>query len=352
MSRSFPGGQLFVGHLRGGLGFATVAACAGFAAISGSSVATAATFATVAYPEMRRYGYPQSSRPASSLPAARLAPCCHLQRCSPSTASSPNRISASYSLPESFRTAGGIDGHADGGGHRPSAAGFPSRRAAPYLERAPHGSARHLGDAASVRLRDRRALWRLVHADGGGRRRGDRRASDRRPARPADAVGNPPLVAAGGADGGRGAHRADRRAAVRLFPHRDADAAERDCVSHRTWSRPLRRPGADHADVHRARLPDRFAGDDHPDHSDYFSGDRATRLRSDLVRRDHRDDRRTRTYSSARGDERVRHQERGAGSDLFDDLPRRAAVHRHRSYSAGNPDRLSDSGALAAVAHG
>ena len=49
-----------VGHLRGGLGIATIAACGGFAAISGSSVATAATFATVAYPEMRRYGYPQS----------------------------------------------------------------------------------------------------------------------------------------------------------------------------------------------------------------------------------------------------------------------------------------------------
>jgi len=49
-----------VGHLRGGLGFATIVACAGFAAISGSSVATAATFATVAYPEMRRFGYPQS----------------------------------------------------------------------------------------------------------------------------------------------------------------------------------------------------------------------------------------------------------------------------------------------------
>ncbi len=48
------------GHLRGGLGFATVVACGGFAAISGSSVATAATFATVAYPEMRRFGYPQS----------------------------------------------------------------------------------------------------------------------------------------------------------------------------------------------------------------------------------------------------------------------------------------------------
>src|SRR5450759_4268563 len=49
-----------VGHLKGGLGIATVAACGGFAAICGSSVATAATFSTVAYPEMRRFGYPQS----------------------------------------------------------------------------------------------------------------------------------------------------------------------------------------------------------------------------------------------------------------------------------------------------
>src|SRR5881397_3380380 len=49
-----------VGHLRGGLGMATVLACGGFAAICGSSVATAATFSTVAYPEMRRFGYPQS----------------------------------------------------------------------------------------------------------------------------------------------------------------------------------------------------------------------------------------------------------------------------------------------------
>src|SRR5579875_3368089 len=53
-------GNTFVGHRRGGLGIATIAACAGFAAISGSSVATAATFATVAYPEMRQYRYPQA----------------------------------------------------------------------------------------------------------------------------------------------------------------------------------------------------------------------------------------------------------------------------------------------------
>ncbi len=61
MSRElFRAANTFVGHFRGGLGIATIAACAGFAAISGSSVATAATFSTVAYPEMRSFRYPQS----------------------------------------------------------------------------------------------------------------------------------------------------------------------------------------------------------------------------------------------------------------------------------------------------
>jgi C4-dicarboxylate transporter, DctM subunit len=61
MSRElFRAANGFLGHVRGGLGLATVAACGGFAAISGSSVATAATFSTIAFPEMRRYGYPQS----------------------------------------------------------------------------------------------------------------------------------------------------------------------------------------------------------------------------------------------------------------------------------------------------
>jgi C4-dicarboxylate transporter, DctM subunit len=61
MSRElFRAANAFLGHLKGGLGIATIAACGGFAAICGSSVATAATFSTVAYPEMRRYGYPQS----------------------------------------------------------------------------------------------------------------------------------------------------------------------------------------------------------------------------------------------------------------------------------------------------
>src|SRR5215475_3085069 len=61
MSRElFRAANAFLGHRKGGLGIATIAACAGFAAISGSTVATAATFSTVAYPEMRRFKYPQS----------------------------------------------------------------------------------------------------------------------------------------------------------------------------------------------------------------------------------------------------------------------------------------------------
>ena len=45
------------GHFRGGLAMATVAACACFAAISGSSLATAATLGKVAMPEMKKYKY-------------------------------------------------------------------------------------------------------------------------------------------------------------------------------------------------------------------------------------------------------------------------------------------------------
>ncbi|WP_294337424.1 TRAP transporter large permease [uncultured Sphingomonas sp.] len=47
----------FVGHRRGGLGLASIAGCAGFGAISGSSLATVATVGSAALPEMRRAGY-------------------------------------------------------------------------------------------------------------------------------------------------------------------------------------------------------------------------------------------------------------------------------------------------------
>ncbi|MEK9571012.1 MAG: TRAP transporter large permease [Paracoccaceae bacterium] len=50
----------FLGHRRGGLIFATIGACAGFGAICGSSVATAATMARIALPQMIERGYEKS----------------------------------------------------------------------------------------------------------------------------------------------------------------------------------------------------------------------------------------------------------------------------------------------------
>ncbi len=47
----------FVGHRKGGLAHATIIACAGFGAICGSSIATAATMTKVAYPSMKKLGY-------------------------------------------------------------------------------------------------------------------------------------------------------------------------------------------------------------------------------------------------------------------------------------------------------
>lgn len=53
----FHAAYVFIGHRRGGLAHATVAACAGFGAICGSSIATAATMSKVAYPSMKKLGY-------------------------------------------------------------------------------------------------------------------------------------------------------------------------------------------------------------------------------------------------------------------------------------------------------
>ncbi|WP_172294644.1 TRAP transporter large permease [Pseudoruegeria sp. HB172150] len=69
MSRElFRAGNAWLGHLRGGLALSTIAACAGFSAICGSSVATAATMTKIALPEMRRFGYDEA--PASGVIAA------------------------------------------------------------------------------------------------------------------------------------------------------------------------------------------------------------------------------------------------------------------------------------------
>lgn len=61
MSRDlYQASYAFLGHYRGGLAMSTIAACGGFGAICGSSIATAATMSRVAYPEMRALGYSKS----------------------------------------------------------------------------------------------------------------------------------------------------------------------------------------------------------------------------------------------------------------------------------------------------
>jgi len=55
--RLYGAAHKFIGHIPGGLAMATVIGATGFKAICGSSAATSATFASVAIPEMDRYGY-------------------------------------------------------------------------------------------------------------------------------------------------------------------------------------------------------------------------------------------------------------------------------------------------------
>ncbi|MEZ5660381.1 MAG: TRAP transporter large permease [Burkholderiaceae bacterium] len=53
----FKAAETWLGHRRGGVAMAAVGACAGFGAICGSSLATAATMSQAALPELKRYGY-------------------------------------------------------------------------------------------------------------------------------------------------------------------------------------------------------------------------------------------------------------------------------------------------------
>lgn len=58
MSQSlFKAAESWLGHRKGGVAMAAVGSCAGFGAICGSSLATAATMGRVALPELKRYGY-------------------------------------------------------------------------------------------------------------------------------------------------------------------------------------------------------------------------------------------------------------------------------------------------------
>ena len=238
MSRElFRAANTFLGHRRGGLGIATIAACGGFAAISGSSVATAATFSTVAYPEMRRYGYPQSFAAgviaAGGTLGAMLPPSTVLAVYGIITEQDIGKLFIAGILPGILAATMYMTTVAIIGWARPG-----------YLPSGPRSS----WPERLAALRDVWATLLLFFFVIGGLYGGLFTPTE------AGGVGaggaliigvlrgrlgpcrHPPLAAAGHPHRGRGLHRADRRAAVRLFPHRHADAAERHRHSSPAWA--------------------------------------------------------------------------------------------------------------------
>ena len=187
----FRAANTFVGHWRGGLGIATIAACGAFAAISGSSVATAATFSAVAYPEMRRFNYPQSFATGVIAVGGTLG-----AMLPPSTVLVVYGIITEQDIGKLF-IAGVIPGLLAIVMHMITI--FIIGRVRPnFLPQGPVSSwrarardARRVVAAAVVPVRDRRALWRLLRADRSRRGRRHRRIPDRRHQRQAQRRGHP-----------------------------------------------------------------------------------------------------------------------------------------------------------------
>ena len=90
----------FIGHIPGGLAMATVGGATAFKAICGSSPATAATFASVAVPEMDRYGYSANYRPGLWPRSAPWGSSCPRALPSSCSASLPSNPSENYFWPD------------------------------------------------------------------------------------------------------------------------------------------------------------------------------------------------------------------------------------------------------------
>ena len=272
MSRElFRAANAFIGHLRGGLGIATILACGGFAAICGSSVATAATFSRVAYPEMRRHNYPESFSAGVIAAGGTLG-----IMIPPSTVLAIYGIITEQDIGKLF-IAGVIPGilavimYAGTvsiiGWWKP---GFLPSGAKSTLERAGRKHQGRVGHAASVRVRDRRPLWRHVH---GNRSRGcwrRRRLPHRRRAPAALRQADPAMPAGDHPDHGGRVHDPHRRAAVRLFPHHHPDPPEGHRIPDRARHRQLRCAEPDPVDVSATGLPDGRPCDRDPDRPDHL----------------------------------------------------------------------------------
>ena len=193
------------GHWRGGLAYSTVLACAGFGAVSGSSVATAATMTSVALPEMRRRGY-GAALSTGCVAAGRHA------RDHDSAVDHPGALRGSHRAVRDHavccrhrsrrhRRGADVDGHCRDRAHRQQ--GRPRQRQGDSCGVA--GCRRHerAGGAACNGNDPAASRVRRVHRRRGRRRRddGDRRSRDLAQETPAQ-----------GADGGAGRARPPPRA--------------------------------------------------------------------------------------------------------------------------------------------
>ena len=265
MSRElFRAANSFIGHWRGGLGLATIAACAGFAAISGSSVATAATFATVAYPEMRRYDYPQSFAAGVIAAGGTLGAIFP-----PSTVLAVYGLITQQDIGKLF-IAGILPGLLAVSMYMMTIAAIGMARPG-FLPAGPRSN-------WSERLRSLRDVWAALvlfgfvigglygglftptEAGGVGACGAFLISVARGRLKPAGVLA---ALLQATAHRRRGVHGSDRRAPVRLFPHRHGGPAKTDRIHHRPRRRPLRRARAHHAHVSRARLSHGRHGDDH-----------------------------------------------------------------------------------------
>ena len=172
----FRAAYTFIGHLRGGLAMATVWASAGFGGICGSSIATAATFAKVAYPSMKQFGY--SDRLAAGVVAGggtlgiMIPPSTIMVIYGVFTETNIGKLFAAGILPGilgAFLLCGAVQYMT----WRDPALG-PAGRALD-LARAPARAQGRVGGGGAVHLRDGRHLRRLLHRHRGrghGRLRG------------------------------------------------------------------------------------------------------------------------------------------------------------------------------------
>jgi hypothetical protein len=204
---------------RGGLAMSTIAACAGFGAICGSSIATTATMARVAMPEMERFNYAPSFAAGSVCAGATLGilipPSVIMVIYGIMTEQSIGALFAAGVIPGIVATLFYLLASVWITRRHPSWG--PPGDAGPLVG-ARRALGRIWGVLAAVRPGDGRHVRRLLHAHRGGRRRRNRRF----PLRPR-AAGAVLACAAGGA-GRVGTHLGDavhdrhRRLAVRQLP--------------------------------------------------------------------------------------------------------------------------------------